>query len=41
MNTRNNLLRKIAGSSWGSDSGILKTNAIALTYSVLNAAALY
>lgn len=34
INTRNNILHKIAGSSWGANARVLKTTAMALTYSV-------
>jgi len=33
VNTRNNILRKLVNSKWGTDSNTLRTSAIALSYS--------
>lgn len=33
VNTRNNILRKLLNSKWGTDSNTLRTSAIALSYS--------
>ena len=34
ITTRNNLLRKLAGTTWGADANVLRTTALSLVYSV-------